>query len=87
MALLTIVTLVIVCVIVVVALIILIGLIVFTQKHCANKRKRLEGSLVQNDAAAVFCVCVNYNMPFHVFTSTSSIILTLKMITSQLLSL
>ena len=53
MALLTIVTLVIVCVIVVVALIILIGLIVFTQKHCANKRKRLEGSLVRNDAANV----------------------------------
>ena len=82
MALLTIVTLVIVCGIVVVALIILIGLIVFTQKHCANKRKRLEGSLVQNDAAAVCCVCVNYNMPFHVFPSTSSIIWTLKMITS-----
>ena len=64
MALLTIVTLVIVCVIAVVALIILIGLVVFTQKHCANKRKRLEGSLVQNDAAAVFCVCVNYNTAF-----------------------
>ena len=46
-------TLVIVCVIVVVALIILIGLVVFTQKHRANKRKRLEGSLVQNDAASV----------------------------------
>ena len=84
---LIIVTLVIVCVIAVVALIILIGLVVFTKKHCANKRKRLEGSLVQNDAAAVFCVCVNYNMPFHVFPSTSSTIWTLKMITSQLLSL
>ena len=46
-------TLVIVCVIVVVALIILIGLVVLTQKYRANKRKRLEGSLVQNDAASV----------------------------------
>lgn len=44
-------TLVIVCIIVVVALIILIALIVFTQKHRENKRKRLEGSLVRNDAA------------------------------------
>ena len=50
---LIIVTLVIVCVIVVVALIILIGLVVFTQKHRVNKRKRLEGSLVRNDAASV----------------------------------
>ncbi|KAK8803122.1 hypothetical protein WA588_002278, partial [Blastocystis sp. NMH] len=49
----SIVTLVIVCVIAVVALIILIGLVVFTQKHRANKRKRLEGSLVRNDAANV----------------------------------
>lgn len=49
----TVVTLVIVCIIIVVALIILIGLIVFTQKHRANKRKRLEGSLVRNEAAEV----------------------------------
>ena len=48
-----IVTLVIACVIVVIALIILIGLVFFTQKHRENKRKRLEGSLVRNDAAAV----------------------------------
>ena len=51
--LMIVVTLVIVCVIIVVALIILIGLIVFTQKHRENKRKRLEGSLVRNDGAAV----------------------------------
>ena len=47
------VTLVIVCVIAGIALIILLGLIIFTQKHRENKRKRLEGSLVRNDAAAV----------------------------------
>ena len=47
------VTLAVVCSIVVVALIILVILILFTQKHRANKRKRLEGSLVQNDAASV----------------------------------
>ena len=50
---LIIVTLVIVCIIVVVALIVLIGFIVFTQKHRANKRKRLEGALVRNDAVVV----------------------------------
>lgn len=43
----------IVCIIIVVALIILIGLIVFTQKHRANKRKRLEGSLVRNEGTEV----------------------------------
>lgn len=47
------VTLIIVCSIVVVALIILIILVVFTQKHRANKRKRLEGSLVRNEDVPV----------------------------------
>lgn len=42
---------------VVVALIILVGLVVFTQKHRANKRKRLEGSLMQGGSVDVWCVC------------------------------
>ena len=49
----SVVTLVSVCVAVVIALLIVIALIVFTQKHRANKRKRLESSLVQNLDAAV----------------------------------
>ena len=53
MGVMIVVTLVVVCVIAVVALIILTGLIVFTQKHRANKRKRLEGSLVGNENAMV----------------------------------
>ena len=47
------VTLIIVCSVAAIAVIILIGLIIFTQKHRENKRKRLEGSLVRNDAAAI----------------------------------
>ena len=47
------VTLIIVCIAAVVALIIFIGLVVFTQKHRSNKRKRLEGSLVRNEDPAV----------------------------------
>lgn len=47
------VTLVVVCIIIVIALIILVGLIVFTQKHRANRRKRLEGSLVRNEGVDV----------------------------------
>ena len=39
--------------ILVVALIILLVLIVFTQKHRENKRKRLEGSLVRNEETVV----------------------------------
>ena len=50
---LSVVTLVVVCSVAIVVLIILIALIVFTQKHRANKRKRLESSLVQNLDAAV----------------------------------
>lgn len=49
----SVVTLITVCVIAAVALIILIGLIIFTQKHRENKRKRLEGSLVRNEDAVV----------------------------------
>lgn len=47
------VTFIVVCSIAAVALIILIGLIVFTQKHRENKRKRLEGSLVNHVDAEV----------------------------------
>ena len=46
-------TLVIVCSVITVAVLILIALVVFTQKHRSNKRKRLEGSLVQNENLAV----------------------------------
>lgn len=49
----SVVTLITVCVIAAVALIILIGLIIFTQKHRENKRKRLEGSLVRNEDVVV----------------------------------
>lgn len=51
------VTLAVVCSIVVVALIILVILILFTQKHRANKRKRLEGSLMRNGDVVVWSVC------------------------------
>ncbi|KAK8816026.1 hypothetical protein WA538_005144 [Blastocystis sp. DL] len=47
------VTLVIVCSVMAVAVLILIVLVVFVQKHRSNKRKRLEGSLVQNENLAV----------------------------------
>ena len=53
------VTLAVVCSIVVVALIILVVLILFTQKHRANKRKRLEGSLMRNGDVVVWGVCWN----------------------------
>ncbi|KAK8801894.1 hypothetical protein WA588_006178 [Blastocystis sp. NMH] len=47
------VTLVIVCSVITVAVLILIALVVFTQKHRSNKRKRLEGSLMRNSDPAV----------------------------------
>ena len=56
MGVMIVVTLIVVGVIVVVALIILIGLVVFTQKHRANKRKRLEGSLMQGGSVDVWCL-------------------------------
>ena len=46
-------TLVIVCSVITVAVLILIALVVFTQKHRSNKRKRLEGSLMRNSDPAV----------------------------------
>lgn len=50
-------TLVIVCSVIAVAVLILIALVVFTQKHRSNKRKRLEGSLMRNSDPAVWFVC------------------------------
>ena len=57
MGMMSVVTLIVVCVVALVVLIILIGLIAFTQKHRANKRKRLEGSLVRSENVDVWFVC------------------------------
>ena len=53
-------TLAVVCVIVLVVLVLLIILIIFTQKHRADKRKRLEGSLMHGNDNGVWRVCCGY---------------------------
>ena len=42
-----------VCAVVVVVLIILVALIIYTQKYRANKRRKLDTSLIQNSNVSV----------------------------------
>ena len=47
------------CIVVLIALVLLTLLVVFTQKHRSDKRKRLEGSLIRSSDGAVWCVCLS----------------------------